>query len=264
MRNWSRLETTLSFKRYVRSRRLHRYALSLMKWAAKRFSERENRNTIMRNGTRLDISMKGQYMNELTLGSLFDGSGSFPFGGKLVGIKPVWASEVEPFPILVTKTRMPDVQHLGNICKLNGADIPPVDIITFGSPCQDVSIAGKRAGLDGSRSSLFYEAIRVIKEMRCATHGKYPRYIVWENVAGAFSSNKGKDFNSVLTAICSIKETGEVSIPMPKNHKWLNSGEIVGNNYSVAWRLLNAQYWGVAQRRRRIYLGLSVNPSVTS
>lgn len=194
-------------------------------------------------------------MNEqLTLGSLFDGSGSFPFGGMLVGIKPIWASEIEPFPILVTRTRMPEVQHLGNICSMNGAEIPPVDIITFGSPCQDMSIAGKRAGLDGSRSNLFFEAIRVIKEMRCATHGKYPRYIVWENVAGAFSSNRGKDFRSVLTAICSIKETDEVSIPMPKNNKWLGSGEIVGDNYSVAWRLLNAQYWGVAQRRRRIYL----------
>ena len=118
----------------------------------------------------------------LTLGSLFDGSGTFPVAGMLSGIKPVWASEIEPFPIAVTRTRLPFMKHYGDVSKINGAEIEPVDIITFGSPCQDMSVAGKRVGLEGSRSSLFHQAIRIIKEMRCATNGKYPRFAVWENV----------------------------------------------------------------------------------
>lgn len=105
---------------------------------------------------------------QLTLGSLFDGSGGFPLGGLLTGcITPLWSSEVEPFAIRVTTKRLPEVKHYGDVSAINGADLPPVDIITFGSPCQDMSIAGKRDGLDGSRSSLFYEAIRIVKEMRC-------------------------------------------------------------------------------------------------
>ena len=125
----------------------------------------------------------------LTLGSLFDGSGGFPLGGLLAGITPVWASEIEPFPIRVTTKRLPFMKHYGNISAMDGGRIEPVDIITFGSPCQDMSVAGRRDGLDGARSSLFYEAVRIIKEMRCATDGKYPRWICWENVPGAFSSN---------------------------------------------------------------------------
>ncbi|HIW41306.1 MAG TPA: ROK family protein [Candidatus Mediterraneibacter vanvlietii] len=135
--------------------------------------------------------------DKLTLGSLFDGSGGFPLGGLLSGITPVWASEIEPFPIRVTTKRLPFMKHYGDVSRMDGAEVEPVDIITFGSPCQDMSIAGKRAGLGGSRSNLFYEAIRIVKEMRCATDGKYPRYIVWENVPGAFSSNKGADFHAV-------------------------------------------------------------------
>ena len=189
--------------------------------------------------------------NNLTLGSLFDGSGGFPMGGLISGITPLWASEVEPFPIRVTTKRLPQMEHLGDIYKINGGDIEPVDIISFGSPCQDMSVAGKRNGLDGSRSSLFYEAIRIVKEMRCKTDGKYPRFIVWENVPGAFSSNKGQDFKAVLTEICKIKDS-EVSVPKPS--KWENAGRIMGDGYSVAWRLLDAQYWGVPQRRQRIYL----------
>lgn len=186
----------------------------------------------------------------LTLGSLFDGSGGFPLGATLAGITPLWASEIEPFPIWVTHKNFPEMKHLGDISKIHGAEIDPVDIITFGSPCQDMSTAGKRAGLDGSRSGLFREAIRIIKEMRCATDGRYPRYIVWENVPGAFSSNKGEDFRAVLEAVCGIKE--EVSIPRPA--KWESAGEILGDGYSVAWRTLDAQYWGVPQRRKRIFL----------
>ena len=165
----------------------------------------------------------------LTLGSLFDGSGGFPLGGLLCGITPKWASEVEPFAIRVTTKRLPQVKHLGDINRIHGSSIEPVDIITFGSPCQDMSIAGKRVGLDGSRSNLFYEAIRIIKEMRCATDGKYPRFIVWENVPGAFSSNKGEDFRAVLEEVCSVK--GEFPVPRPE--KWAKAGEIVGDGFSV-------------------------------
>ncbi len=189
--------------------------------------------------------------NNLILGSLFDGSGGFPLGGLLAGITPVWSSEIEPFPVRVTTKRFPYMKHYGDISVLNGAELPPVDIITFGSPCQDMSVAGKRSGLDGSRSSLFYEAIRIIKEMRGATDGKYPRYIVWENVPGAFSSNKGQDFRAVLEEVCKVKDA-EVSVPFPG--KWENAGRIMGDGYSVAWRQFDAQFWGVPQRRKRIYL----------
>jgi len=189
--------------------------------------------------------------NNLTLGSLFDGSGGFPLGGLISGITPVWASEIEPFPIRVTTKRLPQVKHYGDISKMNGAEIEPVDIITFGSPCQDMSIAGKRDGLSGSRSSLFYEAVRIIKEMRCKTNGQKPRFIVWENVPGAFSSNKGEDFRAVLEEVCKIKDE---SVSVPKPNKWNSAGKIMGDNYSVAWRQFNAQFWGVPQRRKRIYL----------
>jgi len=187
----------------------------------------------------------------LTLGSLFDGSGGFPLGGILAGVQPVWASEVEPFAIRVTTKRLPGMKHYGDVSRLDGAKLPPVDIITFGSPCQDMSIAGKRAGLDGSRSGLFHEAIRIIKEMRSTTDGKYPRYIVWENVPGAFSSNGGADFRSVLEEVCRVKDD-TADVPLPD--RWEHAGQIVGEDYSVAWRVFDAQYWGVPQRRKRIYL----------
>ena len=190
-------------------------------------------------------------MDKLTLGSLFDGSGGFPLGGLISGITPVWASEIEPFPIRVTTKRLPFIKHYGDISYMDGSKIEPVDIITFGSPCQDLSIAGKRDGLDGKRSSLFYEAIRIVKEMRCATDGKKPRYIVWENVPGAFSSNKGEDFRCVLEGICHIKDE---TLSVPKIDKWKQAGTIVGDHFSLAWRVLDAQYWGVPQRRKRIFL----------
>ena len=189
----------------------------------------------------------------LTLGSLFDGSGGFPLGGLLAGITPVWASEIEPFPIRVTTKRLPFMKHYGDISQMDGGKIEPVDIITFGSPCTDMSIAGRRAGLDGKQSSLFYQAIRIIQEMREATHGRYPRYIVWENVPGAFSSNKGEDFKAVLEAVIGIKEPG-AQVPMPEKNLWPYADLYLGEQWSVAYRTLDAQYWGVPQRRRRIYL----------
>ncbi len=187
---------------------------------------------------------------QLTLCSLFDGSGAFCLGAILSGINPISCSEIEPFPIRVTTKRLPGVKHLGDISKIHGDEIEPVDIITFGSPCQNLSIAGNRNGLNGKQSVLFYQATRIVKEMREKTDGKYPRFIVWENVYGAFSSNGGEDFRAVLQEICSIK--GEFSIPRPE--KWSNAGEIVGDGFSLAWRVLDAQYWGVPQRRKRIYL----------
>ena len=190
----------------------------------------------------------------LTLGSLFDGSGGFPLAGILAGIKPVWSSEIEPFAIRVTTKRLPDVKHYGDVSALSGADLEPVDIITFGSPCQDLSIAGKRSGLDGSRSGLFFEAIRIVKEMREKTNGEKPRFVVWENVPGAFSSNKGEDFKAVLEEIVRIKEPEAPPLPPPEKGRWPYADCCLGDGWSVAYRVLDAQYWGVPQRRARIFL----------
>ena len=190
-------------------------------------------------------------MGTLTLGSLFDGSGGFPLGGILAGIKPVWQSEIEPFPIRVTTKRLPFVKHYGDVNTLDGGELEPVDIITFGSPCTDLSIAGKRAGLEGSQSGLFHQAIRIIKEMREKTNGIYPRFIVWENVPGAFSSHGGDDFQKVLEEICGICDD---SVSVPGSAKWEPAGCILGDGFSVAWRVLDADAWGVPQRRKRIYL----------
>mgnify|MGYP001050841145 CR=1 FL=1 len=192
-------------------------------------------------------------MDRLKLGSLFDGSGGFPLGGLLAGVTPVWASEIEPFPIRVTTKRLPGMKHLGDVSSINGAEIEPVDIITFGSPCTDMSIAGKRAGLEGAQSSLFYQAIRIIKEMRCATNGRYPRWVCWENVVGAFSSNQGFDFKAVLDAVIGIAEPG-ASVPMPEKNRWPYADVYMGDRWSVAYRTFDAQHWGVPQRRRRCYL----------
>lgn len=184
----------------------------------------------------------------ITLGSLFDGIGGFPLCAVISGIEPIWAAEIEPACVAVTKQHFPNMQHYGDVSEINGAKIPPVDIITFGSPCQDLSVAGNRAGLDGKRSGLFSEAIRIIYEMREATDGKYPTFIVWENVPGAFSSHNGHDFQTVLSQIT------KTDIPMPASGKWANAGVVRGGGICAAWRLLDAQYWGVPQRRKRIYI----------
>lgn len=145
------------------------------------------------------------------MGSLFDGSGGFPLAATMAGIEPVWASEIEPYPIAVTRSRFPNMKHLGSVTGIHGDMIEPVDVITFGSPCQDLSVAGKRAGIhDGERSSLFFEAIRIIGEMRRATNGAYPTFAVWENVPGAFSSNRGDDFRCVIQAFAEINNEGGV------------------------------------------------------
>ena len=190
---------------------------------------------------------------EMTLGSLFDGIAGFPLAASRQGIKTVWVSEIEPNCIDIAKRHFPEAIQLGDITQIDGAKIPVVDIISFGSPCQDLSVAGKQTGLDGSRSGLFMEAVRITREMREKTNGQYPKYIIWENVAGAFSSNKGEDFRRVL------EEITQSNISMPKSGKWATAG-MVGNEgpggdvQCTAWRLLDAQFWGVPQRRKRIYL----------
>lgn len=199
----------------------------------------------------------------MKLGSLFDGSGGFPLAGSLCGIEPVWAAEVEPYPIAVTTSRFPKMRHLGSVTDIDGAKVEPVDIITFGSPCQDLSVAGKRAGLkheangdeETTRSGLFMEAVRIIREMREATNGRYPAFALWENVPGAFSSNKGEDFRTVLEELVKIVEPSAVMPPVPKNG-WPYADCYYGDGWSLAYRVFDAQFWGVPQRRRRIYLVL--------
>ncbi len=189
----------------------------------------------------------------ITIGSLFDGIGGFPEAGRRLDMGTIWASEIDPFCIKVTKLRRPEIEHVGDITKLKGTELTPVHIITGGSPCQDLSVAGRRAGLSGERSGLFMEQIRIINEMREATNGEYPRYMLWENVPGAFSSNKGDDFRVVLEETAKIADP-TVIIPRPPKGKWATAGCILGVGWSIAWRVLDAQYWGVPQRRRRIFL----------
>lgn len=198
----------------------------------------------------------------LFLGSLFDGIGGFPLAGVRQGFTPVWASEIEPFPIEVTKIWFPEMLHVGDITKLKGAELAPVDVVCGGSPCQDLSVAGKRAGLQGERSGLFMEQIRVIKELREHDARRKrtddparlrPRYMVWENVPGAFSSADGEDFRAVLEETCRIADSS-VSVPRPPRGVWKSAGAILGDQFSLAWRVYDAQYWSVPQRRKRIYL----------
>lgn len=227
----------------------------------------------------------------LRLGSLFDGIGGFPLAGLRHGFTPVWASEIEPFPIRVTQHHFPSMKHLGDITKINGAEIEPVDVITFGSPCTRLSVAGRHDGFDitfecqgteeephiiytnkiratdkyqyiykdycpicgkelieTNESALFFHAIRIIQEMRGATNGTYPRFVVWENVPGAFSSNGGQDFRAVLESFTNT------TIPMPISGGWADAGMVGTNSIDLAWRVLDARYWGVPQRRRRIFL----------
>ncbi len=187
--------------------------------------------------------------DQLTLGSLFDGIGGFPYAASFYGIRPLWASEIVPECVSVTKKHFPDMEHFGDITKLHGGKLPPVDIITFGSPCQDLSVAsGKRLGLAGERSGLFLEAIRIIREMQEATNGEYPKFALWENVPGALSSSSRRDFKAVLEAFT------ETEVPMPGSGRWANAGMVRGRGVDLAWCVYDAQYFGTAQRRRRIFL----------
>ena len=197
----------------------------------------------------------------MTMGSLFDGIGGFPLAAVRNGITPVWASEIEAFPIEVTKIRFPEMLHVGDITKLNGATLPPVDVIRGGSPCQDLSVAGQRAGLAGERSGLFMDQVRITKEMRKPMKSEMYQLTLFdldtsfgENVPGAFSSAEGEDFRAVIEEIVRIKDS-TCDVPRPESGRWESAGAaILGDEFSLAWRVLDAQFWGVAQRRRRIFL----------
>lgn len=205
----------------------------------------------------------------VTLGNFFSGSGTWELAAQMCGATPIWESEIEPFPVELEHKRFPNCKQLGDITKISGYDIEPCDIMTNSSPCQDISVAGKRKGMEqdsGTRSSLFHEVIRITKEMRendsrqlqlrGADEFVRPRPYLWfwENVTGALSSNHGEDFRSVLEEIAKIVQA-DVSIPMPSGGgKWSNAGCVDGDEWQIAWCLRNAVNEGVPQRRRRIFL----------
>ena len=187
-------------------------------------------------------------MRQFTLASLFDGIGGFPYAASFYNITSLWASEIVPACVSVTRKHFPNMAHAGDVTQLHGGKLPPVDIVTFGSPCQGLSMAGQRRGLADERSGLFMEAIRIIDEMREVTHGEYPRFALFENVPGALSSAGGRDFAAVLQAFTKAK------IPMPYSGRWANAGMVRGGGVDLAWCVYDAQYFGTAQRRRRLFL----------
>ena len=209
----------------------------------------------------------------VTLGNFFSGSGTWELAAKLCGATPIWESEIEPFPVELERKRFPECRQLGDITKVSGYDLEPCDIMTNSSPCQDISVAGKRKGMEqGSetRSSLFHEVIRITKEMKenelervrrvrgADEHFRFytrPYLWFWENVPGALSSGKpkGEDFRCVLEEVAKIVQA-DVSIPLPANGKWANAGCVDGNGWSIAWCIRNAANEGVPQRRRRLFL----------
>lgn len=186
----------------------------------------------------------------LTLASLFDGIGVFPLAARRQGIVPLWASEIEKAPISITKRHFPDMEHLGDITRLHGGEVPPVDIITFGSPCQNLSSAGRREGLGGAKSSLFFQAVRIIEEMRDATGGQFPTIVIWENVMGALLSGDRLDFRAVLQSLSGSE------IPMPASGRWASAGMVRGGERDLCWRLLDAQHWADPRlaRRQRVFV----------
>lgn len=186
----------------------------------------------------------------ITLGSLFDGIGVFPLAASRHGITPVWASEIIPDAISITKRHFPEMVHLGDITKLDGRKIPAVHVITFGSPCQNLSSIGPRDGLSGTKSSLFYQAIRIIEEMRDASGGLYPAIVVWENVVGAMQKNLKNEYLAVLRAFAGAE------VSMPDSGHWADAGVVRGRRCDLAWRVLDAQYWAKPKlaRRERVFV----------
>lgn len=186
----------------------------------------------------------------ITLGSLFDGIGVFPLAASRHGITPVWASEIIPDAISITKRHFPEMVHLGDITKLDGGKIPAVHVITFGSPCQNLSSIGPRDGLSGAKSSLFYQAIRIIEEMRDASGGLYPTVVVWENVIGAMQQNLKNDYLAVLRSFAGAE------VSMPDSGHWADAGVVRGRRCDLAWRVMDAQYWARPRlaRRERVFV----------
>lgn len=196
----------------------------------------------------------------ITMGNFFSGSGTWELAAQINGIKCLWESEIEPFPVALEAKRFPNAVQLGDVSNVNGAEIAPVDILTSSSPCQDLSVAGKRDGLTGERSGLFHEVIRITKEMReherCIGRSDEhirPRLWCWENVPGAFSSNRGEDFRRVIEEVARIIEPTAI-IPMPNKGRWGYAGVVDGDGWQIAWRTMDAQFFGVPQRRRRVFL----------
>ena len=189
-------------------------------------------------------------MRKITLGSLFDGIGGWQLAAKRAGVIPLWSSEIEPFPAAVTRIHFPTTMQLGDVTKIDGAKLPPVDIVCAGSPCQGLSVAGRQKGLQDERSGLFHRGIDIVHAMRRATGGKFPRWFIWENVPGCFSSNRGMDFKAVLESI------SQTELPMPYRRAWAKAGMVGGRGSicDIAWRTLDAQFFGVAQRRERVFL----------
>ena len=206
------------------------------------------------------------------LGNFFSGSGTWELAAEICDMEVVFESEIEPFPIAVEAKRFPNAIQLGDIKNVNGADLPCVDILCNSSPCQDLSVAGGRKGMkhedagdeETTRSGLFYEVIRITKEMRDAYNERLSsgranesdrpiRYWCWENVPGAFSSNRGADFKAVLDSLVEIVQEEKPDIPIPKGG-WHYAGVLDGDGWQIAWRTMDAQHFGVAQRRRRLFL----------
>ena len=195
-------------------------------------------------------------MREITMGNLFSGSGAWELAAKICGIKVIFEAEIEPFPVALEAKRFPEAIQLGDVSKIDGTKIPSVDILTNSSPCQDLSVAGPRSGLSGSRSNLFMDAVRIAKEMRSARSSDDNlrhelRFFGWENVPGALSSRNGDDFRTVLEEVARIADP-TANIPKPK--KWGNSGVVDGDGWQIAWRIVDSQFFGVPQRRRRLFL----------
>jgi len=209
-------------------------------------------------------------MREITHGNLFSGSGTWELAAQLFGIKTFWEAEIEPFPVALEAKRFPDAMQLGDVSKIKGAEIPVVDIMTNSSPCTNLSVAGKREGLEGSESSLFYHAVRICKEMRGADAERRlqsgwsnesvrlrPRFWCWENVPGALLSSgqglpQGFDFKAVLESIVEIVQEKHSDIPIPPGG-WHNAGILDGDDFQIAWRVIDAQ-GELPQRRKRIFL----------
>lgn len=194
-------------------------------------------------------------MKKPTMGNLFSGSGAWELAAEICNIDVLFEAEIEPFPVALEAKRFPNAIQLGDVRFVDGAKIPKVDILTNSSPCQDLSVAGKRAGLDGERSGLFSEAIRITKEMRNGTDDMgrhYPRFWCWENVPGALSSAGGEDFRTVLEEVARLVEE-DANIPKPPKG-WSNAGVVDFEGGEIAWRVMDAQFYGVPQRRRRLFL----------
>lgn len=216
-------------------------------------------------------------MNKPRLGNFFSGSGTWELAAEICGMEVAFESEIEPFPIAVEAKRFPNAIQLGDIKNVNGADLPCVDILCNSSPCQDLSVAGGRKGMkhedagdeETTRSGLFYEVIRITKEMRdaynerlrsgrAAESDRPVRFWCWENVPGAFSSNRGADFKAVLDSLVEIVQEESSDIPIPEGG-WHYAGVLDGDGWQIAWRTMDAQYFGVAQRRRRVFLVMDLD-----